>query len=204
MGKNKERPGVMVYFHLMEPLSAMEDDQFGRMIRSLMEYAQYGIIPQFDDPAMTIAWGYLRHAADVDKERYAERCARAKEAIAKRWGKDTGVYDRIPNTETDTDPSAEANKKATADAQTQASAVAGTQTTGKAGAAPPPVLMEPVATPPRMANSPSWAKMRQASVLRREGEDHEAWRQAQMEAFTAENERLRQAIRMKRQAEEVS
>ncbi len=221
MKQTKERPGVMVYFHLVEPLAALDDVQYGKLMRALMEYARFGTVPQFQDPMLALLWGYFRNAADVDQERYDQRCAQAREAIAKRWGKDTTVYERIPNTNTDTTTEANTNSdtdtKAAAEAPTHASAAANTatktnpetttqtsaqtETPTQAGTAPPPLLMEPVATPPRMANSPSWAKMRQASVLRREGEEHEAWREAQIAAITKENQRQWAEARSKRQRE---
>ncbi len=186
MNKTKERPGVMVYFHLMEPLAALSDGDFGDMIRALMAYAQYGVIPEFTDPGKQIAWGYLRHAADVDQERYDRRCAQAREASQKRWSKDADECQRYPNTET----ISQADKKADADAQTQASASADKQT-------------EPVSDPktaagpthptpgPSQNMSPAWGKMMNA-LYRLEQDKAKAAKQV-------EDQQLLDAVRKKRQ-----
>ena len=212
MKQNQQRPGVMMYFHLLEPMRSLSPVQFAEMIWALMDYAQYGVLPEFSDPLMTMSWGYLRHAADVDLERYEERCRNAKAAIEKRWGKrDTNGYDRIPpftkdtkyNTETDSDTQADADANTTAsasantDTNTEADADPQTETGADLPGVPPPVLMEPLETPRAMANSPSWQKMVQASRYRREDAAHEAWREAQIAEFTRQNEALRAAARAK-------
>ncbi len=163
MNKTKERPGVMVYFHLMEPLAALSDQDFGDIIRALMAYAQYGVIPEFTDPGKQIAWGYLRHAADVDQERYDRRCAQAREASQKRWGKDADGCQRYPNTEA----VSQADKKADADAQPQASPSADQQTDSiskpasatETAANPDP---KPITPGPSQNMSPAWGKMMNA------------------------------------------
>ena len=59
--------------------------------------------------------------------------------------------------------------------------------------------MEPLETPPEMANSPSWQRMAQASRYRRDDAAHEAWREAQIAEITRQNEALRAEARAKRQ-----
>ena len=213
MNKNKERPGVMMYFHLLEPMRCLPKEQFADMIWALMDYAQHGVLPVFSDPLMTMSWGYLQHAADVDLERYEERCAQAKAASAKRWGKDASASERmrtVPNTTTETDTTADAdavtNASASADTQsyptaaadTEAAAEAQTETGQELPGVPPRAPAEPLETPWRMANSPSWAKMQEASKLRREGEAFEAWREAQIAEITRQNEALRAEARAKK------
>ena len=214
MKQNQQRPGVMLYFHLLEPMRALSREQFAEMIWALMDYAQYGVLPEFADPLMAMSWGYLRHAADVDLQRYEERCRNAKAAIEKRWGKrDTNVYDRIPPFTKDTKYNTETEAQADADADTQASASANTdpqteaepdttpepETPTEAAWAPPAAEMEPLATPLAMANSPSWAKMVEASRHRMGSEAFAQWREAQIEAITKQNEALRAEARARNQ-----
>lgn len=98
MKQNKERPGVMIYFHIFEMLKLLDTQQVGEVMLALMAYAKDGIEPQFREQVMQIVWVNMKNASDVDKERYAERCKNAKAAIEKRWNKqeDTDVYERIP------------------------------------------------------------------------------------------------------------
>lgn len=222
MEKIKQRPGVMVYFHLTEPLRCLPREDFADLMWAVLDYAQYGVLPQFDNPMLQMSWGYLQHAADVDKERYEERCAQAKVASAKRWGKDASGTDRMrtvpkynTNTDTESQPESDTQTNADADANTNASASANTQTTAEPdthtdtptdtpsanGAEGLPASEDgTLATPPKMTNSVSWAKMQAASVGRRRGEELERWRQEQLAEITRNNEALRAEARAKKHA----
>ena len=184
MKQNKERPGVMIYFHIFEMLKLLDTQQVGEVMLALMAYAKDGIEPQFREQVMQIVWVNMKNASDVDKERYAERCKNAKAAIEKRWNKqeDTDVYERIPtytkhtnnNPNTETDTESVTNTKADADAVTQASASANTETEKETPAAAPQRReMPPLETPPAMANSPSYQRMVEASKHRPTPEEHE-------------------------------
>ncbi len=227
MEKNKQRPGVMVYFHLTEPLRRLPKEDFADLMWAVLDYAQYGVLPQFENPMLQMSWGYLQHAADLDKERYELRCQNAKAAIQKRWNKqeDTNVYDRIPkipytNTETNSDTETHTNTKtnADADANTQASASANTQTQtdtqtetdpntseeGQRAEDGPAAEVAPLATPPKMANSVSWAKMQAAAKSCRRGAELERWREEQLAEITRQNEALRAAARARNAAKKAA
>ena len=183
--QNKERPGVMVYFHLFDMLKLMEPQQVGEMMLALMAYAKDGTEPCFAEQVMQVVWVSMKNASDVDKDRYAERCKNAKAAIEKRWNKEnTDEYERIPpytkhtnnntNTETETITETDTDTKADADAITQASASAETTTKKEtAAAAPQRREMPPLETPAAMANSPSYQLMVQASKYRLTPEEEE-------------------------------
>lgn len=191
--QTKERPGVMVYFHLFDMLKLMDTRQVGEMMLALMAYAKEGVEPDFTEQVMRVVWVSMKNAADLDQERYAERCKRAKAAIEKRWNKeDTDEYERIPpytkntnhNTNTETDTPTETITKADADAITQASASANTETEKEtSGAVSPRRELPPLEIPPSMANSPSYRRMADASKLRLTPEEHEQRRQAYIHAL---------------------
>lgn len=208
MKQNQQRPGVMMYFHLLEPMRALSREQFAEMIWALMDYAQYGVLPEFADPLMAMSWGYLRHAADVDLQRYEMRKQRASKAAGMRWHPEAmhnDAYDAIYKHNTETEPQADA------DADTQASANTDPQTATEAEPdpysetpteaawAPSAAEMEPLATPLAMANSPSWAKMVEASRHRMGSEAFAQWREEQIEAITKQNEALRAEARARNQ-----
>lgn len=107
--QNKERPGVMVYFHLFDMLKLMEPQQVGEMMLALMAYAKDGTEPCFAEQVMQVVWVSMKNASDVDKVHYEEKRAQAQAASAKRWGKDASASDRMQtvpinnnNTETET------------------------------------------------------------------------------------------------------
>ena len=98
----KEKPGVMLYFDRLPYLNRMDDVQCGKLFLMIMEYAQYGVVPEIEDPMLGMAWDMVKPAIDLDTERYEAKCERNRENIQKRWKKasNTTVSSRIPNTKT--------------------------------------------------------------------------------------------------------
>lgn len=181
MQKNKQRPGVMMYFHLVRPMKCLSKEQFSDLIWALLDYAEFGALPVFEDPMLQMSWGYLQHAADVDLERYETRCKNAKNAAEKRWNgaTDANPCDRMPNmpytdTKAEPDTKTESKSKADADAHTNASASAKTQ---------------PKEEAPQSFEIPFHT-----------GEDFQDWRERQIEAITAYNRNLREAAKTRKES----
>ena len=72
MAKQKERPGVMLYFDALRPaISRLDEAQCGALLRSVLDYAQYGVLPELD-PMTGLAFDMLVPKIDRDAERYEE------------------------------------------------------------------------------------------------------------------------------------
>ena len=72
MAKQKERPGVMLYFDALRPaISRLDEAQCGALLRSVLDYAQYGVVPELD-PMTGLAFDMLVPKIDHDAERYEE------------------------------------------------------------------------------------------------------------------------------------
>ena len=72
MTNRKERPGVMLYFDDVRPvISRLDEIQCGVLLRSVMDYAQYGVVPELD-PMTGLAFDMLVPKIDRDAERYEE------------------------------------------------------------------------------------------------------------------------------------
>ena len=179
MKQNKERPGVMIYFHIFEMLKLLDTQQVGEVMLALMAYAKDGIEPQFREQVMQIVWVNMKNASDVDKEHYEMKRQRAIKGASKRWHEEAMLNDACDainnnNSNTETDTESVTNTKADAVAVTQASASANTETEKETGASQPPRL-------PRMP-----------------GESQEDWRQRVAKAWTDHNEALRAQARAKK------
>ena len=86
----KERPGVMLYFDAVRPaISRLDETQCGALLRSLMDYAQYGVIPELD-PMTGLAFDMLVPKIDRDAERYEETREQRQYAAYAREKKKTG------------------------------------------------------------------------------------------------------------------
>lgn len=63
------RPGIMLYFDILEPIRVLSDADKGRLLVAMMEYGQYGTLPQFDG-MLALAWGFVLPKLDRDEESY--------------------------------------------------------------------------------------------------------------------------------------
>ena len=89
-GKSKERPGVMLYFDAVRPaISRLDETQCGVLLRSLMDYAQYGVVPELD-PMTGLAFDMLVPKIDRDAERYEESREQRQYAVYTREKKRSG------------------------------------------------------------------------------------------------------------------
>ena len=65
------RPGIMLYFDILEPIKVLPDADKGRLLVAMLEYGQSGIVPQFDgELGLTLAWGFVKPKIDKDSEEY--------------------------------------------------------------------------------------------------------------------------------------
>ena len=88
--RQKERPGVMLYFDAVRPaISRLNETQCGVLLRSVMDYAQYGVIPELD-PMMGLAFDMLVPKIDRDAERYEESREQRQYAAYTREKKRSG------------------------------------------------------------------------------------------------------------------
>ena len=64
------RPGIMVYFDMMGPLSKLPDADKGRLFWAMLEYGKFGTVPQFEGLALELAWEFVKPKIDKDSEEY--------------------------------------------------------------------------------------------------------------------------------------
>ena len=65
------RPGIMLYFDILEPIRVLPDADKGRLLVAMLEYGQSGTVPQFDgELGLTLAWGFVKPKIDKDSEEY--------------------------------------------------------------------------------------------------------------------------------------
>ena len=63
------RPGVMLYFDMLEPIRVLSDEDKGRLLVAILEYGQDGVVPEFSG-MLALAWGFVRPKIDMDGESY--------------------------------------------------------------------------------------------------------------------------------------
>ena len=63
------RPGIMLYFDILEPIRVLPDAEKGRLLVAMLEYGQSGTVPEFDG-MLALAWGFVKPKLDRDGETY--------------------------------------------------------------------------------------------------------------------------------------
>ena len=88
---------ISLYYSYREQLEILPDDERGRLLIALLDYAQNGTIPDLSG-ASRMAFAFIRAQIDRDSEKYEARCAKNRENIRKRWNPDdTDEYAGIPS-----------------------------------------------------------------------------------------------------------
>ena len=118
-----ERPGIILYFDMVEPLKVLGNEEKGQLLDAMLDYGQFGVIPEFDG-YLTVAWGFIRPKLDADAKRYRKRvvkntyssyCAREKkknddktllefEEWCSKEGIDTTEWVRVVSIDTERHP----------------------------------------------------------------------------------------------------
>lgn len=63
------RPGIMLYFDILEPIRVLPDAEKGRLLVAMLEYGQSGTVPEFEG-MLSLAWGFVKPKLDRDSEEY--------------------------------------------------------------------------------------------------------------------------------------
>ena len=65
------RPGIMLYFDILEPIRVLPDADKGRLLVAMLEYGQNGTLPHFEG-MLALAWGFVKPKLDKDEESYED------------------------------------------------------------------------------------------------------------------------------------
>lgn len=83
------RPGIMLYFDILEPIRVLPDADKGRLLVAMLEYGKDGTVPDFDG-MLALAWGFVRPKIDKDYEEYNRSVLRRQYATVCRERKRKG------------------------------------------------------------------------------------------------------------------
>ena len=83
------RPGIMLYFDILEPIKVLPDADKGRLLVAMLEYGRSGIVPEFDG-MLALAWGFVKPKIDKDEAEYNLSVMRRQYATVCRERKKKG------------------------------------------------------------------------------------------------------------------
>lgn len=78
------RPGIMIYFDILEPVRMLSDADKGRLLVAMLEYGRDGVVPELEGP-LGIVWSFIQPKIDRDEENYdASKLQRQYAAFCKK------------------------------------------------------------------------------------------------------------------------
>ena len=83
------RPGIMLYFDILEPIKVLPDADKGRLLVAMLEYGQQGVVPEFNG-MLALAWGFVKPKIDKDEAEYNLSVLRRQYATVCRERKKKG------------------------------------------------------------------------------------------------------------------
>lgn len=83
------RPGIMLYFDILEPIMVLPDEDKGRLLVAMLEYGKTGAVPAFDG-MLALAWGFVKPKIDKDESEYNMSVLRRQYATTCRERKRKG------------------------------------------------------------------------------------------------------------------
>ena len=91
--KKKDRPGFVVYFELRTSLELMTKEQIADLFLAMMNYCEYGELPQTDDMIVKMCFNGLKSRMDSDRENYYQTISQRKYAV---YCRECNKTDRAP------------------------------------------------------------------------------------------------------------
>ncbi len=87
----KTKPGVMVYFSVLEALPLMTNVEKGILFEAILRFARDEKEPEFGEKRnLKMVWNLIRPGLEADNKRYYDITARRKYAAYVRWSKKKG------------------------------------------------------------------------------------------------------------------
>ena len=148
----KKMPGVMVFFDLKPALEKLSLSEKGRLLDAILDYGQDETSrPGFDSPVLEMLWTFVAPRIDADRERYREKCDKARENANKRWSPDS--CERIPSNADDANSNNNSNSNSNTNPTAKTTPSPAATATGSAHEAK--TVENPVENPENVDNLPT-------------------------------------------------
>lgn len=79
------KPGVMIYFETARAVKGLDYETKGRLFETIMEYAEFGVVPEFDG-VLSAIWPFVSVNIDRDNDKY-EAIKAARVEAGRKGGK---------------------------------------------------------------------------------------------------------------------
>ena len=82
----------MFYFDMLPALKRLTKVQKADLFEALLEYAQHGVLPEFDDVGVSVAWDFIQPRIDRDAQAYELKCLKNQYELCEIAGKLDDYY----------------------------------------------------------------------------------------------------------------
>ena len=84
----KGKESFLLYTSYKEKFEDLTDEQFGKLIRLMIDYAIDGEVAKIEDKQLRLAFKVVKVEMDVNAEKYGKACKKKQEAQERRWKKE--------------------------------------------------------------------------------------------------------------------
>ena len=85
----QNKPGIMIYFDVIETVNRLSDQNAGRLFRAILEYGMTRRVPELPEKLFLI-WPLVQMRLDNDDQRYYRVTLKRRYAAYARWTKEKG------------------------------------------------------------------------------------------------------------------
>ena len=85
----QNKPGIMIYFDVIETVNRLSDQNAGLLFRAILEYGMTRRVPELPKK-LFLLWPLVQMRLDTDDERYHRVARKRRYAAYVRWAKEKG------------------------------------------------------------------------------------------------------------------
>ena len=111
---SKEKNSFLIYYDFEEQTTSLTDQQVGRLIRMMLAYEKRGELLEEQEPAVTMAFRFLKTGLDSNRLKYEKVCERNRKNCRKGIQSlpvVTSGADPEPEPDPDTEPESEKDRE---------------------------------------------------------------------------------------------
>ena len=89
--KKKKVPAILIHMDWIESIKCLSHEQIGKFFVAMLDYANTGNEPEFEDNFMRALFTSFKKQLDRDRNSYEEKCKKSSESARIRWAKEKGT-----------------------------------------------------------------------------------------------------------------
>ena len=82
-----KKPGVMFYFDQCAIFRQMPMEDAYALMMATLDFPEHGVVPGFQNPALTYAWSFIQLSVERDSVRYDRVVEQRRKAAERRWAR---------------------------------------------------------------------------------------------------------------------